>query len=166
MIETEKIFQTSDVLRLVGIRLIYLNKFVERKLYGIKPYVRSGRGRGSRRIFSSGDVRAIALVWWLFESGLRAKVIQDILKQLSGSNAPSSYEATNSILNSGCDLLVVTRLPRSATRKSRTQKAALVNFAGRANSVRVVRGACTVVIPVHDLFSQLVQRMNPEEGSN
>ena len=63
------VFESRDVIRLVGISPVYLNKFVERGLYGIAPSERTGAGRGRRRLFTSEDVFGIALVWWLFEAG-------------------------------------------------------------------------------------------------
>lgn len=75
-------FDSSEVCELVGIGPLLLNKFVERRTYGIQPSVRSGKGRGGRRLFSPDDVFGIAFVWWLFESGLRSGVIENILDQI------------------------------------------------------------------------------------
>ena len=42
-------FESSEVTDVLGVQPVYLNKLVERKLYGIMPSVRGGKGPGSRR---------------------------------------------------------------------------------------------------------------------
>ena len=62
----------SDICeRLVGITPIHLQNFVSRGAYGLRASVQSGKVRAQRRLFSREDVFGIALVWLLFESGLR-----------------------------------------------------------------------------------------------
>jgi hypothetical protein len=92
------VFESTDVVRLVGIPPTVLNKFIERGQYGIESSVRGGKGRGSRRLFSDLDVCGIALVWWLFESGLRSKVIQFVLNQICGGRRNSTAKTAAKIL--------------------------------------------------------------------
>jgi hypothetical protein len=75
-------FSSSDVNKLVGITPIYLNALVQRKLYGISPSISERHGEIKVRIFSEEDVFGIALVWTLFESGLRTQTIREVLFQL------------------------------------------------------------------------------------
>src|SRR5262245_22295598 len=84
------IFESRDVVHLVGIPAPYLNRFIERRSFGIGPSLRPGRGRGSRRLFATNDVFGIAFVWWLFRAGLRSRVIGKVLKNLSRTNIPDS----------------------------------------------------------------------------
>jgi hypothetical protein len=92
------VFESTDVGRLVGIQSIVLNKFIERGQYGIESSVRHGEGRGTRRLFSDLDVCGIALVWWLFESGLRSNVIQFVLNQICGGRRNSTAKMAAKIL--------------------------------------------------------------------
>jgi len=75
-------FSSSDVSKLVGITPIYLNAIVQRKLYGISPSISERHGEMRMRIFSEEDLFGIALVWSLFESGLRTQTIREVLLQL------------------------------------------------------------------------------------
>ena len=84
-------FDSNEVSDLVGITPIHLNTFVERNTYGVRPSVRRGKGRGGRRLFSADDVFGIALVWWLFESGLRPELIRLVLNEVC---KPASGVAT------------------------------------------------------------------------
>ena len=51
-----EVFESGEISRALGMKLLYLNKFIERGLYGIHPSVRVGKGRGRRRLFSRNDV--------------------------------------------------------------------------------------------------------------
>jgi hypothetical protein len=91
-------FDSNEVCELVGIRPLLLNKFVERKTYGIQPSVRSGKGRGGRRLFSPDDVFGIALVWWFFESGLRSNVIQIVLDGICQAKRARADQAAKRLI--------------------------------------------------------------------
>src|SRR5689334_12355384 len=71
--------------RLVGIAPVYLNKFVQQKMYGITASIQPGKLRAQRRLFSRDDVFAIALVWILFETGLRTDPIRRILTDIAAT---------------------------------------------------------------------------------
>src|SRR5215469_5367253 len=91
-------YDSSEVSKLVGIGPILLNRFVERGMYGIRPSVRSGKGRGGRRLFSPDDVFGIALVWWLFESGLRSNVIQIVLDKICDAKTGGADQAAKKLI--------------------------------------------------------------------
>jgi hypothetical protein len=75
------VFESRDVIRFTRIPATYLNKFLEHNR--IRASIRQGEGRGSRRLFTKQDVLGIALMWALFQTGLRSKVITEVLKALS-----------------------------------------------------------------------------------
>jgi hypothetical protein len=75
------VFESRDVIRFTRIPATYLNKFLEHNR--IRASIRQGEGRGSRRLFTKQDVLGIALMWALFQTGLRSKVIADALRALS-----------------------------------------------------------------------------------
>jgi hypothetical protein len=110
--ETKVVYETSDVASLVGISPIYLNKFIERRSFGLAPSVRSGKGRGKRRLFSEADVFGIALVWWLFEAGLRSNAIQEILKEIGGRKPADAKVAAQRLIEQRALSLLIQRRPR------------------------------------------------------
>ena len=112
-------FESGKVAEIVGIRPIYLNKFVERKLYGIEPSAQRGTGKGTRRWFNLDDLFGIALVWWLFEAGLRAEVIKRVLRGLGNTSKADAYSAAKRLRESGAEYLVVRRGIRSAASKDK-----------------------------------------------
>ena len=104
---------TADVTDLlVGITPVYLNTFLHRKLYGLKAEVREAKGGDKQRVFSEADVFAIALVWILFESGLRTDPIRRILKTLAGAKKPDAVLAAAALLKSKTEYILVVREPR------------------------------------------------------
>src|SRR5579872_5251941 len=95
--------------RLVGIPPAYLNKFVQQKTYGITASIQPGKLRAQRRLFSRDDVFAIALVWMLFESGLRTEPIRRILNDIAETKKADAKIAAKKLLSSGADFLVIIR---------------------------------------------------------
>src|SRR2546421_8820990 len=87
------IFESKDVIRLLGIPSVLLNKFVEKEVCGIKPSIRTGVGKGSRRLFSSSDLYAIALVWWLFKAGFRSQILKELVRMISKGKSANAYTA-------------------------------------------------------------------------
>jgi hypothetical protein len=118
-----QIFDSTEVTTVVGISTILLNKFVERKSYGIEPSIRAGKGPGSRRLFSDEDVMGIALVWWLFEAGLRSEAIEDIIAELC-VDVPnvSATDAAWTLVNGKYGQIAIKREPRISA-KSRSADA-------------------------------------------
>src|SRR5947207_9832284 len=99
--DAPNVFEMGEITRrIVGIQDFYLNKFLERKMYGIRPSVRSGKARQRRRLFNAEDVYSIALVWLLFEAGLRPEPIRAILKGLADSHRADANLATRRLLHS------------------------------------------------------------------
>jgi hypothetical protein len=163
-------FETTEVSSLVGIPPILLNKFVERSSYGIVPSVRSGKGRGSRRRFSQDDLFGIALVWWLFESGLRTRVIQFVLNQICGGRRDSrANDAARLLIERGAELLLVEREPRTdhehATEHPK-QRVRLMDADRMTGEIKAFKTATLLVLPVGNLYSRLkvdMQRLESRE---
>ena len=104
--------------RLVGITPIYLQNFVQRGRgrYGLKASAQAGKWRERRRLFSRDDVFGIALVWLLFESGLRSDPIIRILKEIAGTKQPKANLAAKKLLDQQAEYLLIVREPRGPTK--------------------------------------------------
>lgn len=149
------VFETLDVVELVGIQQIYLNKCIERDQFGIQASVRTGKGRGKRRLFSQEDLWGVALVWWLFESGLRSATIQFVLNQICGGHLGSrANDAARTLLDRQTKVLAIEREPRDAkdTGEHPKQRVELVDETDAAQLVRGASAQTVLVIPVGNLF--------------
>src|ERR1700682_3511511 len=93
--------------RLVGITPVYLQNFLQRGSYGLRSSVSPGKVRSQRRLFSTEDVYGIALVWLLFESGLRGDPIARILNDVAGTRKPDANKSAEALRNSTSDYLLV-----------------------------------------------------------
>src|SRR5713101_4036729 len=94
-------FLSSDVTAMVGITPIYLNALVQRGLYGISPSISDRHGETKIRIFSEENVFGIALVWMLFQTGLRPQAIREILLQLVETKEPDANAAAEYLSRPG-----------------------------------------------------------------
>ncbi|MGO9590633.1 MAG: hypothetical protein ACLP3K_11390 [Candidatus Acidiferrales bacterium] len=154
-------FETGDVARMVGIRPIYLNRFVERKLYGIQPSARSGEGTGRRRWFSFDDLLGIALVWWLFEAGLRTEVIKRVLRELGNSKVAIANQAAKSLRKSGAEVLIISRKLRlgQSTQPRTPQSIVATDYATIRQMLKKVDGKSLQVLPVRTLFATVISQV-------
>jgi hypothetical protein len=150
-------FETMEVSSLLGIPPILLNKFVERGTYGIVPSVRSGRGRGSRRRFSQDDLLGIALVWWLFEAGLRTQAIQYVLNQICGGRLKSkANDAARILAERKAELLTIKRKPRNKIgAKHPKQEVQFADVRQAAEQIKGLETEILLVVPIADLRSGL-----------
>lgn len=81
----QKFFTTEQVTGLLGLGpedKWRVTKFVKSREYGIKPSMGVGTGPGSRRLYDVENVCEIGLALRLLETGLRSKVIGQVLKVL------------------------------------------------------------------------------------
>ena len=117
-------FSSSDVSKLVGITPVYLNALVQRKLYGVAASISDRHGEIKVRIFSEEDVFGVALVWMLFESGLRTESIRQILVQVVDSDEPDAVGAAEFIIRSEISHLVIIR-ERAKSKKNPRSKLSL-----------------------------------------
>jgi hypothetical protein len=151
-----EVFESGEISRALGMKLLYLNKFIERGLYGISPSVRVGKGRGRRRLFSRDDVLGIALVWWLFQCGLRARVIEIVLEKLSNRPDADANIAARKVEESGADIsLLITREPGIGGRISKQIAVALVEDSDKAKILKSFDSTMAIVIPIGNLFFSL-----------
>jgi len=150
-------FESNDVVKIVGIRPIYLNKFVERKLYGIEPSVRAGAGRGSRRWFNVDDVLGIALVWWLFEAGFRTEVIKRLLREIGKSKTADAKAVVAALIHSANFLLIIRNPRLSGDKKERTPQVAVAND-DLLDRMKEIDKESFHVLPVGRLFSDLIMQ--------
>jgi hypothetical protein len=158
------VFESRDVISLVGINPVYLNKFVERGLYGIAPSERTGEGRGRRRWFSSEDVFGIAVVWWLFEAGLRSEVIKRILREVVSQKKANANQAANTLRENGSDFVVIRRLPRLGGDKHPRHTPQTIAMVGKSDVLDFIEkgdAEAMHIIPVGKLFRKL-ERMIQE----
>ena len=119
------LFGSMDVARLVGIQPALINKFIERHQYGIAASVQTGE-RGKERRFGEQDVYGIALVYWLFESGLRSDSIQFVLNQICDRHLDSkANDAAAKLLGRKAEVLVVSRQPRTGMRNTLRRQPAM-----------------------------------------
>jgi hypothetical protein len=156
---SRRFFDSARVSKAVGIPSIYLNKFVERKRYGIEPTI-LGEGRGSRRVFSERDVYGIALVWWCFEGGLRSETIQYVLNQVcGGKQKATATEAALVLRNDDADILAIKRQPRIGLVKERRypKQDVILMFseAGFFDLFERLGTASLLFVPIEKLFNEL-----------
>jgi len=152
------VFESGDLTDLVGVKPIYLTKFVERRLYGIRPSAKKGKGRGKRRHFRLDDVYGVALVWWLFESGFRSQAIQYILNQIVHSRRADANTAAKKLIETGARLLVIRRKPRSVREQTAQYPRQWVAIMGEREASKLISadlGVSVQILPVGNLFSNL-----------
>ena len=155
-------FESGSLIDLLGIRPIYLNKIVERNLYGIRPSIRSGRGKGQRRLFSADDLCGVALVWWLFEAGFRAPVIQNVLRDIAKSRKANAKTAASKLLQSNSPILLIQQELKSPNRNRKIvhrQTIAVIRESQIARLVNANQTASIQIIHVGKLFSDLIRAM-------
>src|SRR5688572_16037241 len=113
-----KQFETADISeRLVGITPRHLNKFVQQGLAGIRPSIQAGKVRAQRRLFSEEDVFGIALIWMLFEAGLRADPIRRIQRQIVNAKKGSANDAAKRLIEQKAEYLLIIRQPRGPSKE-------------------------------------------------
>jgi hypothetical protein len=163
------VFESGQVVSLVGIRPFYLNKFIERKLYGIRPSFETGKVRKVRRKFSADDVCGIGLVWWLYESGLRSEAIKRVLRDITGAKKSDTNEAARLLRENKTEMLAIVRHRRTAKslKSSPDQIVKRTNLSGVSLLLREKQTASVSVIPVGVLFTELSEAIEPiQEGGS
>jgi hypothetical protein len=158
------VFESREVAVLIGLSPIFLNRLVERELHGIKPSLRSDVDTGGRRWFSKEDLFGIALVFWLFETGLRAgtgkkrtSVIQNVLDEVAGKPNASANDAASRLIECNVGVLAIIQqiYPyKDGARREGTE----VRFIETAEDLLSDSGRLFDVeihIPVHNLFDRL-----------
>jgi len=148
--------------RLVGITPVYLQNFISRGLYGLRASARPGKVREKRRLFSRDDVFGIALVWLLFESGLRTEPIARTLNEIAGTRKANANLAATKLLESHSDYLLIFRNPRGPTKSPPGQPEQIVKPIRRAELPAAIEQhalADILVIPVGAKFQDVSKRI-------
>jgi len=154
-------YPSAMVVELVGITPIYLNALVHRRLYGIKASLSDRLPEGKARIFDEGDVLGIALVWALFQSGLRTQQIRAILNQI-GNTREADAKHTARILSEwrNTDCLLVIRKPYKTSGKQRWKE--IVDKADQhelGGLMEVHKFTSALVIPMGETLDDLKKRI-------
>lgn len=165
MISTDHHFEVdaADITeRLVGITPIYLQNFVSRGLYGLRASVKPGKVRAQRRLFSREDIFGIALVWLLFESGLRSEPLTRVLNDIAGTKKANANLAAKKLLESSTQYLLIGRTPRGPSKSIPEKPVQIVRRAGQMELATAVKEHSTsdlIVIPVGQKFDDIRKRM-------
>jgi len=149
--------------RLVGITPIYLQNFLTRDLYGLRSSIKSGKVRAQRRLFSREDVFGIALVWLLFESGLRGEPLTRILNDLAEIKKVDANRAAERLLAAGADYLLVIRKARRPSKsipEKPDQKVAMVKKDELSSFLDQFSDAGILIIPVGAKFADVRLRLD------
>jgi hypothetical protein len=160
---SRKIFTSQDVVELVGVTPVHLNALVHRKLYKIRPSI-SGPGRRFR-VFDEDDLFGIALVWILFESGLRTEEIRNILTSLLENHRTADARQTAQIWFEipGSEYLIVVRDPWDENHELRLD-------IGRAHQYEIADiiarspRASVLAIPIGPRFTEIQERIATKFG--
>ena len=158
------VFESTDLTRVIGIPQIQLNKFIERSQYGVRASIRTGRGRGRRRLFSAEDVFGVALAWWLSESGLRSLMIARVLDDICKRKGGTANEAAKKLLDFGAEALLIARKPRTqayAVKQERRtpQKVDILREPDVFSMMQRDTGPATILLRVGNLFASLKKGM-------
>lgn len=158
-------FDSNEVCELVGIGPLLLNKFVERKTYGIQPSVRSGKGRGGRRLFSPDDVLGIGLAWWLFESGLRSGVIQYVLDEICAPAKGVASEAAKKLVRRKIQTVLVLGNPRRMNPRLKLPRHS-VHLLIEEKPNEIIGPAASIRLQIHVgvLYENLLRKMKSLTG--
>jgi len=159
---TSGIDSADIVERLVGITPLYLQNFVQRGSYGIRASVKHGKVRAQRRLFSRDDVFGIALVWLLFEGGLRGDPLARVLNDITKTKKPNANLAAKKLLESQADYLLIVRQPRGPTKTPQEkpeQRVKATKLSELAGAVSQEPTADLLIIPIGPKFEDIRKRM-------
>ena len=161
------IFESRELTATIGMSANFLNRLVERGLHGIKPSVRADVSTGGRRWFSKEDVFGIALVYWLFEAGLRAgsgkartSVIQDVLDQIAQKRNATANEAAKRLYETDTAVLVIIQelYPDNKGKSRRKRYVRLMNeedpFAADPYDVEIYIPVGNLLVRLDDFISK------------
>ena len=149
--------------RLVGIAPVYLQNFLQRKSYGLRSSVSPGKVRSQRRLFSVEDVYGIALVWELFESGLRGDPIARILKDVAGTKKADANKAAVKLLENKSAYLLIFRTSRRPSKSISTMPVQSVEALTEEGFTRVLQKwprQSGQVIAVGEKFADVRKRLD------
>jgi hypothetical protein len=153
---------SSDLVELlVGITPLYLQNFVQRGSYGIRASVKPGKVRSQRRLFSRDDVFGIALVWLLFEAGLRSDPLVRVLKDITKTDKANANLAAKKLLESQSAYLLIVRQPRGPKTPGDKpeQRVKPIKQSELARAIEQYPTADLLIIPVGPKFDDIRKRL-------
>lgn len=159
---TSEIDSSDLVERLVGITPLYLQNFAQRGSYGIRASVKPGKVRSQRRLFSRDDVFGIALVWLLFEAGLRGEPLARVLNEITKTKKANANLAAKKLLESQTDYLLIVRQPRGPTKTPKDKPEQMVKPIKQSELTEAIVQEPTadlLIIPVGAKFEDIRNRM-------
>ncbi len=150
--------------RLVGISPIYLQNFVQRNSYGLRASIQPGKVREQRRFFSRDDVFGIALVWLLFESGLRSEPLARVLNDIANTKNANANLAAKKLLERHAEYLVIARQPRPPSKTTTKQPVQAMKIVGQREKLELFGNGIDldflkILIPVGHKFRDIQQRL-------
>jgi hypothetical protein len=155
--------------RLVGITHNHLQNFVSRGLHGLRASI--VKPSVVRRLFTRADVFGIALVWLLFEGGLRREAIDRVLNDIAATKKPDANLAARKLLESKAEYIAIVRRPRVPTKTPAKTPPHETKIASREDlrKIRVQNPtASEIVISVGHKFRDIEMRMEmlfPPQGA-
>jgi len=148
--------------RLVGITPVYLQNFLQRGSYGLRSSVSPGKARSQRRLFSVEDVYGIALVWELFESGLRGDTIARILNDVAGTKKADANRIAVKLREGEIAFLLIYRSARRPSKNITKMPVQRVEQVTEEEFARVLQrwpGQSGQVIAVGEKFADVRKRL-------
>jgi hypothetical protein len=155
----KRIFQASEITRLVGIPQPKLAKFMESPGYKLNPSLREKAGRGTPRLYNLDDLLAVALAWWLFQAGLRSQVIGRIISARETAKLLSESEHWKPSENR---LLVIARQIESPHGRPE-QKMSFVSAKAVAADLQSDLRRSLQILPVGKLLVALWEELRTEK---
>jgi len=158
--------EVADVCaRLVGISPVYLQNLLSRGLFGLRSSISPGKVRSKQRLFSPEDVYGIALVWLLFEAGLRHDAIERILMQVAEMKKPDANKAASRLIDT--EYLFIARTSRGPSKSiaaEPSQDCELLEEESLANKfpIHADKEFFTpnmLIVPVGEKFADVRQRL-------
>ena len=104
----------------------------------------------------------IALVWLLFESGLRNDPIARVLNDIAGTKKANANLAAKTLLKSESDYLLIGRKPRGPTKNPQDKPEQRVKAIEQSEIARAIGHDITadlLIIPVGPKFEDICKRM-------
>jgi len=130
--------------RLVGITSVQLQNFYQHGPYGLHASVQGGKVRQQRRLFAEDDIFGIALVWQLFECGLRSGSIVQALNEIARTKKPNANLAAKKLRAAKAEFLVIVckaRGPRRPPPMAVEQRVEVVKGVQLARAVKTHESA-------------------------
>jgi DNA-binding transcriptional MerR regulator len=79
-------FSTGEVSEILGVPIWRLQKFLDSPRYRLTPSGQIGKGKGSRRLFSTEDVYRLGIASFLSRDGFAPKLIFKVLETLENED--------------------------------------------------------------------------------